>query len=78
MDRLEAQTQAAKALSSILAEHGIGHAFIGGFAVNLLGNNRETADIDLEIDIADPADMRARVTKIHLGRKRHKVLLRAP
>ncbi len=64
MNRQEAQVQAAKALSKILAEHGIGHAFIGGFAVNLLGNDRETADIDVEIDAGDYVDMRARVTKI--------------
>lgn len=63
MDVLTAQIQAATALSTILKKHGIGHAFIGGFALNLLGHQRETEDIDVEID-GTRDEMRGRIAQI--------------
>ncbi len=47
MEPFEAQKQAAKALSYILSKHEIGHAFIGGFALNLIGHSRGTTGIDV-------------------------------
>ncbi|EPE04395.1 hypothetical protein F503_01399 [Ophiostoma piceae UAMH 11346] len=41
------QLEAAKALSLCLNSNGIGHAFIGGFALNVLGHERNTDDIDV-------------------------------
>ena len=57
---------AAQAFSSILTEHNIEHAFIGGFALNLLGSNRETLDIDVEVamDDAQPNEIRPRLVEI--------------
>ncbi len=60
----EAQMQAAQALSNILLEQNIAHAFIGGFAVNTLGQNRSTADVDVEIDIADIAELRGLISQL--------------
>lgn len=48
----------AQALSDILSEHEVAHAFIGGFVVNLHGQTRATKDVDVEIDIADAAELR--------------------
>ncbi|KAK1777350.1 hypothetical protein QBC45DRAFT_479303 [Copromyces sp. CBS 386.78] len=45
-----ARLQAATALSGILSRHNIPHAFIGGFAFNLLGTSRSTLDIDVIIE----------------------------
>jgi len=45
--------QTAMAMSNILSKHEIAHAFIGGFAINLLGHTRETTDVDVEVDIAE-------------------------
>lgn len=45
-----ARLQAATALSRILSVHDIPHAFIGGFAFNLLGTTRSTLDIDVIIE----------------------------
>ncbi|KAJ4415564.1 hypothetical protein N0V85_002668 [Neurospora sp. IMI 360204] len=45
-----ARLQAATTLSGILSRHNIPHAFIGGFAFNLLGTSRSTLDIDLIIE----------------------------
>ncbi|CAG7557845.1 unnamed protein product [Fusarium equiseti] len=42
---------AAQALSKILTENDIKFAFIGGFAVYLLGGRRSTLDIDVFIDM---------------------------
>lgn len=42
-----ARLQAATALTGILTRHNIPHAFIGGFAFNLLGTSRSTLDIDV-------------------------------
>lgn len=52
--------EAAQAFSHILTDHNIDHAFIGGFALNLLGSNRETLDIDVEVamDNANPNELR--------------------
>ena len=60
----EAQTQAATALSNILSSHKIAHAFIGGFAVNLLGYIRETVDVDVEVNVADVAEVRGRISPL--------------
>ena len=60
----EAQRQAAQALSDIFIEHGIAHAFIGGFAVNVLGHNRSTEDVDIEVDIANPTELRDQITRL--------------
>ncbi|KAK3401632.1 hypothetical protein B0T20DRAFT_389570 [Sordaria brevicollis] len=45
-----ARLQAATALTDILTRHNIPHAFIGGFAFNLLGTSRSTLDIDVIIE----------------------------
>ncbi|KAK3375738.1 hypothetical protein B0T24DRAFT_698218 [Lasiosphaeria ovina] len=63
----ELHLQAANALSAIPSEQGIDHAFIGGFAVNLLGCQRNTADIDVEIDFANIIDLRTRIADPVLG-----------
>ncbi|KAK4225868.1 hypothetical protein QBC38DRAFT_546497 [Podospora fimiseda] len=54
----ELYLQAAEALSGILSNLGVNHAFIRGFAISLLGGTRATADIDIEIDAADMMDLR--------------------
>lgn len=64
----EAQMQAAQALSDILSEHEVAHAFIGGFAVNVLGHNRATRDVDVEIDVADAAELRGRISQLLIER----------
>jgi hypothetical protein len=46
----EAQEQA---LSRILTQNGVDHAFIGGFAVKVLGSTRPTTDIDVEINVTE-------------------------
>src|SRR5580700_6999170 len=56
-----AQMQAARVLSRILTQQGINHAFIGGFAVNVLGSARPTEDVDVMINVTDPSEI---VTKI--------------
>ena len=56
--------QAAQTLSDILSEHRIAHAFIGGFAVNVLGHNRVTTDVDVEIDVSDAAELRGRILQL--------------
>ncbi|KAG9254057.1 uncharacterized protein F5Z01DRAFT_750512 [Emericellopsis atlantica] len=48
---LEAKDKAAAAVTPILEQHGIRHAYIGGYAVNVLGHDRQTDDIDILIDI---------------------------
>jgi len=40
---------ASQALGQILSSLSIPYAFIGGFAVNLLGSQRTTDDIDVEV-----------------------------
>ncbi|KAI5861125.1 hypothetical protein GGS23DRAFT_577127 [Durotheca rogersii] len=60
----EAQRIAATAMSSILSEHQIAHAFIGGFAVATLGHSRATIDIDVEIDVANISELRGRVRQL--------------
>ncbi|KAF5560219.1 hypothetical protein FNAPI_4387 [Fusarium napiforme] len=52
--------EAAQAFSRILTDNNIEHAFIGGFALNILGSNRETLDIDVEVamDHAKPTELR--------------------
>ena len=52
------QYQAAKALSQELTKLGIGHVFIGGFAVKAYGGARSTNDIDILIEIP-PDDVRS-------------------
>ncbi|KAK1597936.1 uncharacterized protein LY79DRAFT_576274 [Colletotrichum navitas] len=56
--------QAAACLSRILGENGIEHAFIGGFALRMLGHDRDTEDIDVEIGVTDPQEMRSLVTRV--------------
>jgi hypothetical protein len=55
---------AGSTLSRILTQNGIEHAFIGGFALNVLGSHRETQDIDVEIAVDDIHELRGRVTRI--------------
>lgn len=57
---------AAQAFSRILTDNNVEHAFIGGFALNLLGNNRETLDIDVEVamDDANPEEFRGHLTQL--------------
>jgi hypothetical protein len=45
--------QAAEALTSILTAEGVRHAYIGGFALRVLGSSRSTDDVDVEVDVAD-------------------------
>ncbi|UZP46397.1 hypothetical protein NXS19_014209 [Fusarium pseudograminearum] len=63
MPTLVEMKEAAKAFSRILTEHNIEHAFIGGFALQMLGNVRETFDIDVEVDM-DIEDFRGRIVQI--------------
>ncbi|PNP84047.1 hypothetical protein FNYG_02735 [Fusarium nygamai] len=58
--------EAAQAFSRILTDNNIEHAFIGGFALNLLGSNRETLDIDVEVamDDAKPNELRPRLVQL--------------
>lgn len=58
------QTAAAKALSVILQKHGIEHAIIGGFAVNLLGFQRTTHDVDVQIDVSNVMELRGRIVQL--------------
>ncbi|KAL7928856.1 hypothetical protein V8C35DRAFT_325587 [Trichoderma chlorosporum] len=51
MEWRDAQRMAASATSSVLKAHHVQHAFIGGFAVQMLGGSRLTEDIDVEIDM---------------------------
>lgn len=44
---------AASALSAVLTNHHVEHAFIGGFAVQIIGSLRRTEDIDVQIDLTD-------------------------
>ncbi|CZR45283.1 uncharacterized protein FPRO_15542 [Fusarium proliferatum ET1] len=57
---------AAQAFSRILTDNNVEHAFIGGFALNLLGSNRETLDIDVEVamDDANPEEFRGHLTQL--------------
>ncbi|KAI9656987.1 MAG: hypothetical protein M1829_000360 [Trizodia sp. TS-e1964] len=64
MSLTEAQKLAAIGLSDVLTSINIPHAFIGGFAVRLLGHIRETEDIDVEVDVADLSDLRGRIAEI--------------
>ncbi|KAF5642517.1 uncharacterized protein FTJAE_3674 [Fusarium tjaetaba] len=58
--------EAAQAFSRILTDTNIEHAFIGGFALNLLGSNRETLDIDVEVamDDANPNELRPHLVQL--------------
>src|SRR5271156_3851161 len=56
-----AQLEAAHTLCGILTQQGILHAFIGGFAVGLLGSTRPTEDIDAMIDVGDPREIISRI-----------------
>jgi len=61
-DKVKAvQLEAAHALSRILSQQGILHAFIGGFGVRLLGAPRPTEDIDAIVDISDPLEIVSRI-----------------
>ncbi|KAI1135382.1 hypothetical protein F5Y05DRAFT_416370 [Hypoxylon sp. FL0543] len=56
------QLEAAEALSKILRSNNTNHAIIGGFALRLLGHNRGTEDVDVEIDFA--TNTRDQVTQL--------------
>ncbi len=62
-----AQLQAAQALSSILKEHNFEFAFIGGFAVNLLGEKRSTEDIDAIVIVRNPTDITTHIRPLIEG-----------
>jgi hypothetical protein len=47
---LDAQKNAAAALSAALTARGVPHAFIGGFAWAMLGSARPTDDIDVLVE----------------------------
>ncbi|OTA06540.1 hypothetical protein A9Z42_0072990 [Trichoderma parareesei] len=49
----DAQRMAASALSAVLTNHHVEHAFIGGFAVQIIGSLRRTEDIDVQIGLTD-------------------------
>lgn len=59
--------EAGQALSQALSALGINHAFIGGFAVNLLGSQRSTDDIDVEVDTTDGIKFIGRLVDPALG-----------
>ncbi|KAI6772957.1 hypothetical protein HG530_003915 [Fusarium avenaceum] len=59
--------EAAYTLSMILNGNNVGHAYIGGFALNLLGSDRETTDIDVLIDVDCPSHIHSYVTPILCG-----------
>lgn len=59
--------EAGQALSQALSALGINHAFIGGFAVNLLGSQRSTDDIDVEFDTTDGIKFIGRLVDPALG-----------
>ncbi|KAI9790626.1 MAG: hypothetical protein M1816_004959 [Peltula sp. TS41687] len=61
-----AQLEAAHALSNILTQQGILHAFIGGFGIQLLGATRPTEDIDAMIDVGDPREIIDRIQDLPL------------
>lgn len=54
-----AQKTAAEAFTAVLTAAKVPHAFIGGFAVNMLGHHRYTGDVDVEVDAADIISLRA-------------------
>ncbi|KAM4056553.1 hypothetical protein HRG_003424 [Hirsutella rhossiliensis] len=60
----ESMQMAVEAMSAILDKHGIHHAVIGGFAVQLLGHTRATSDIDFEIDVGKVSELRGRVSQL--------------
>ena len=55
------QLEAAHALSRLLTQQGILHAFIGGFGIRLLGATRPTEDIDAMIDVGDTREIVDRI-----------------
>lgn len=59
--------EAGKTLSQALSGLGVTHAFIGGFAVNLLGSQRSTDDIDAEVDTTDGIKLISRLVDPALG-----------
>jgi hypothetical protein len=56
--------EAAQTLSLLLTRHNIEHAFIGGFALNMLGSDRETNDIDVEVAVHNIHELRGCVLQI--------------
>ncbi|QPC72254.1 hypothetical protein HYE68_003006 [Fusarium pseudograminearum] len=64
MPTLANMKEAAKAFSRILTENNIEHAFIGGFALQMLGNVRETFDIDVEVGVDNNEELRGRIRQI--------------
>jgi hypothetical protein len=58
--------EAAQAFSRILTDNNVEHVFVGGFALNLLGSNRETLDIDVEVamDNAKPNELRPHLVQL--------------
>lgn len=65
--RHNAMNEAAYTLSMILNGNNVGHAYIGGFALNLLGSDRDTSDIDVLIDVDCPSHIHSYVTPILCG-----------
>ncbi|KAH6964545.1 hypothetical protein DER45DRAFT_610868 [Fusarium avenaceum] len=65
--RHNAMNEAAYTLSMILNGNHVGHAYIGGFALNLLGSDRDTSDIDVLIDVDCPSHIHSYVTPILCG-----------
>lgn len=59
--------EAGQTLSQALSGLGVNHAFIGGFAVNLLGSQRSTDDIDVEVDTTDGVKLISRLIDPALG-----------
>ena len=60
----EVMQQAAEAFSRILTEHNLNHAFIGGFALRQLGSERETHDIDVEVDMDSSNELRGTIASL--------------
>ncbi|KAF2395890.1 hypothetical protein EJ06DRAFT_534575 [Trichodelitschia bisporula] len=54
LDYFKAMREAAAAVSSVMQSKGVEHAYIGGFAVNLLGGERHTEDIDMQVNLSAP------------------------
>ncbi|KAF5635917.1 hypothetical protein F52700_5230 [Fusarium sp. NRRL 52700] len=58
--------QAAQAFSGIVTQNNIEHDFIGGFALNVLGSDRETLYIDVEVAMDDvkPNELQPRLLQL--------------
>ncbi|KAM0319420.1 hypothetical protein ACHAPQ_010366 [Fusarium lateritium] len=64
MSRRARMKEAAEIFSRILTRNNIQHAFIGGFALQMLDHDRETADIDVEVAVNHSDELRGHIVQI--------------